>query len=368
MSSTRALAALLLCASATAAPQPPLPPEGNKFPLAPAGGDELLDATTIGGSLAVRAVQGGPGGAAIGGLEVDVQLVHRGAVVHSTQARLDEHGVVVLEDLPVGMGVTPIVRVTYAGVTYQQPGTLMDASNRHQTVEVVCYELSSDEPSWRVAMRHVMIDAIPGGLRVAEIVVVENPASTTWLGRSSPGARPVTTAFRLPPGASNVSLGKGFHDWCCTTFADGTLSSHLPLMPQRTELHFGYLVPARDGAVSLEVRAPAPVDHMMVVIPEELETASVEGLALGGTEPFGDRAVRYYRAAGLPAGAASRLVLSGLRGAAAATTEGKPASPARVIAAIGGALLVLTALAVLLLRPRPAPTPSGNAPLSPHAP
>jgi hypothetical protein len=265
-------------------PLPPATTTPEPTETAPAAPPSAPAAAT--GRVVVRGLQGTPDGPPIADAPVRLQLVHRGAVVQSRDGRSDERGVAVFEELPVDIGVLPVVQIEYAGVSYQQPGQMMDARLAEQTVDVTCFEVTTEQPPWSVATRHVMLDRVPGGVRVAEIVVIENPAPRTWLGIAGPVAegRPCTTQLPLPTGAAGVTLGGGFHDWCCTTLAAGRLFNHLPMMPATTELRFGYVVPAgADGRVELDLVAPAAVGNTMVVFPEDLEAESAQGLVFGGS-------------------------------------------------------------------------------------
>lgn len=342
---------------------------GNKFPLPVAstegaGADAMSRRT---GTLAIRAVQGTPGGPPIIDAAVEVQLYHRGMLVESIQTRLDAHGVVMLEDLPLAMDVQPIVLVTHADLVYQKVGAVMDRRNPEQSIEVTCYEVTDEEPLWKVRMRHVMVSSAPDGsdgLHVTEVMMVENPGDRTWAGTLRPSLdRPVTTAFILPDGAMGVSLGRGFHDWCCTTLDEqsGTsarygsrhaLLNHLPIMPGSTEMIFSYIVPARRGIADIDITAPAApggVDHLMVLVPDGLETSSVEGLHASGTDMMGEKAVRRFMAAGLGSGDRVALRVAGLSSSgdsAVATAEF-----AKAAAGIGVIALLIGAVWMIFIRP-----------------
>jgi hypothetical protein len=199
-------------------------------------------------------------------------------------------------------------------------------------------------------MWHVLIDRVPQGYAVTELLVVENPDVRTWVGAPGPGAdqRRVTIAFPLPPEATEVRLARGFHDWCCTTRGREVLLNHLPLMPQRTEYKFSYVVPAAPGArVEIGARAPAPVGQLMMILPADIPVASAQGLNFTGKQDAGSAHLAAYMASGLLPGDAAALTLAS---AEAPAGEGH-AVAARIAAAAGGGLLLLGAAAVLL-RPR----------------
>lgn len=329
---------------------PTTPAAGEKFPLPTTDRPNVggaLPRTT--GSLAIQAVQGTPGGPAIGAIDVEVQLLHRGTLVDTIKSQLDEHGVVVLDNIPISMGVQPVVRVQHADLTYQVAGGLMDASHPEQKLEVVCHEPTDQQPQWKISMHHVMIAMVPDGLKVTEVVVVENPDNKTWVGAPSVKNKRATTSFALPAGAKDVTLGAGFHDWCCTTVAGGNLINHLPLMPGQTEMVYGYIVPSQDGKATVDMFAPATVDHLMVLVPDSAKADSFGGLDLGGTQTMGNESVRYYMASNLSQGQRASITLTGLTSVAAASS-GSSSTVAKIIAVVGGGLILLLALAIMFAR------------------
>ncbi len=303
-----------------------------------------------GGSLAVRAVQGTPGAPRVGAAAATVQLYHRGVLVETIAAPLDEHGVALVEGLPLDMDIQPVAQVVFHDLTYQQIGAVMDAAHPRQSLEVVCYEPTEELPAWNVSMWHVLIDRLPQGYAVTELFVVENPGVRTWVGAPGPegAARRVTIAFPLPAEATDVRLARGFHDWCCTTRSRESLLNHLPLMPQRTEYKFSYVLPAQPGeSVEVGARAPAPVSQLMVVLPADIQVAAAQGLNFTGKQDAGSAHLAAYMASGLLPGDVASVTLA----SAAAPAGDGHAVAARVAAAVGGGLLLLVAAAVLL-RPR----------------
>ncbi len=251
------------------------------------------------GSLAIQAVQGTPGAPAIGVAEVEIDLLHQNAVVKAIRTELDEYGIVVLDDIPLNIRVRPVVRVKHAGVTYQEVGELMDLTRPQQTIKVICYEVTDEMPAWTIPIRQVMLSYVPSGIKVTEIVMVMNPAKRTWLGAQRPPGQPVTMKIALPAGAEQVVLGKGFHGWCCTSIEEGMLINHLPLMPHITELNLSYTLPVDTESVDLDITAQADTEQMVVMLPEQMHTHEVNGLALGGTKQIADTPVRYYTATNL---------------------------------------------------------------------
>ena len=114
--------------------------------------------------------------AAITDREIEVNFYNQGELVHQAKVMLDESGEALLEDLPIEIGLQPVVIVPHAGVTYQNSGKLMDKANPTQTMEIVCYEVTNDVPAWKIHLRQVMLSHAPDGLKVTEILLIDNPA------------------------------------------------------------------------------------------------------------------------------------------------------------------------------------------------
>ncbi len=316
------------------------------------------------GRLAIQALQGTPGGPEIRDAEVEVILYHQKIAVKTINTSLDEFGVVVIEDLPISQGVTPVVRIKHAGVTYQEAGTLMGPAQPIQKIEVTVYEVTDTPPPWSVAIRQVMLTRAPEGLKVTEVVVNENPTKETWLGTPQDQGDPVTTGVSIPETAEQLTLGTGFHDWCCTTLDGGELVNHLPLMPHITEMNFSYIVPSEEGSASLRFAAPAGVSQMVVIVPDDVVVDDFSGIELGGRSKIADTMVRYYTADKLEAGQAVTLTVSNLSSvspvAPAAEKPDRPPVPDQktagfgsMVMSVGGGLFMLAAVIVVFIVARP---------------
>ncbi|MHC4947615.1 MAG: hypothetical protein ACYTG1_05070 [Planctomycetota bacterium] len=346
---------LAASSSVAAPPGGPAHPEGPPS-ASPAPADAPAGAV---GDLAIQAHQGTPGGPPIADAEVEIQLLHQGLVIDSITSRLDEHGVVVVDAVPLTMEIVPVVRLVHAGVVYEQAGELMSAEQPHQAIDITCYETTDEEPPWSVDVRHVMIMPHGTGVRVTEIIVARNPADRSWLGVAGDVDRR-TAIFTLPDGAREVALQRGFPGGCCATLSAGRLISHAPLPPGETEIGFTYNVPAAaDGTVAVAFTAPADVTETMVVIPDGMTTTGVEGLADAQVGVVGEQQIRSYRSGPQPAGETVRLTFGPVSAAiappapAVAGNEAGSAGSAdvaRIVAALGGGLILLVAV-VIILRP-----------------
>lgn len=326
----------------------------------PAVPPELEAALTAGpkGTLAVRAIQGTKGGPTIGVADVEVELFHRNQSVRRMLARLDENGMVIVRDVPVGLPVRPVARLRHGANTYQDFGPQMDATHPSASMEVTVYEPTDDPPDWRIAQRVVMIAAIEDGVDVVEHAEVSCPGDRTWMGRPADDAgRRATVVFDLPPGARDVRLEYGFHGWCCTSFRDGRLTVQMPLMPGKSPFKFSYRADAPAGAGEVRVAAPAPSDRVTFLIPDDAVAVTPgPGLTAAGVRPVAGTRVRAYEGAAPPGvplalalhnmpSASTRAASAGVR--RAGWTEGS----APVLVMIGAGVVIVGGALYLFLRP-----------------
>ncbi|MFG0286301.1 MAG: hypothetical protein ACF8R7_17955 [Phycisphaerales bacterium JB039] len=344
-----ALVPLIACAAAAA--QELAPPAGAAPPAVGPADAALVDqilAESPKGRLAIHAVQGSAGGDPVGSVDVQVDLYHNNRPLKQLTATLDENGVVVLEDVPIILGVRPVVKVEYGGVTYLEVGAPMDAENPEAVVTVTVYETTDETPQWDVAMRHVIAEPTPEGAVVGETLVVQNPADRTWLG-GPPDAqdRRTTVRVHLPEGARDVQLTSGFHGWCCTTLEGNELAVQMPLMPGQTTFQYSYMVPPHDGHADLRITAPAPMRTAVFFVPmggdvEAIGMQEAEAPAMGGAAQM-----RMFQAQDIASGQEMGVVLTG--GAVAAAASGS-AAHARLLALIGAGLVVVAIIGVMAVR------------------
>jgi len=350
-----------LSGSAHAQDDPPLPESGNKFPL-----DNIAEVApeapplTTTGTLAVRAVQGTPDAPVVALAPLKVEIIGNGRLINTLDLQLDQFGVAIVGNLPLGAGPIQVIAVVdYAGITYARVSPQMDAEHPNARVDVLCYETTTEPPAWTISMRHVMIGDTANGVAVNELLVINNPADQTWVGVTQPDGQTVTTVFPLPPGAHTPGLDRGFAEWKQTRFEDGALVNALPLMPGETEFRFNYMLPVEDGQALLEILAPAPTEQVMMVFEDTIGVDSDAQLQDMGARAMGTTTVRSLMSGALAEGERLSLRLTGFAPTAAGTGT-KPTQSggnlARWIAIVGGGLVVLVALYILVARSRPAGT------------
>ena len=331
---------------------PDLPP--GHAPMGGGGGDPMMQ--PFSGSLVVKAFQGTEGGPKLGAAKIEVAFVNpSNEVAYKFETQLDEHGVAMIEGLEFATAVQPYVFVTYNGVEFEGTGRPLSAQSPDQVLRVPVYELAEQAPDWSIAMRHVMLRKVESGLLVRDMLVLDVPGDRAWRGEKLKKAQGEHTHASLvlpvPDTAVQVQLQSGF-DPCCTLIETGRIVATKPLMPGSRQLELTYIVPATDGLIELDVSPAAPVKHMMLFMADDGTTVQVTGLTQGPSMGEGDRKVRVYKAEHVDRGAATGLKMAAdwVTKSAAATTEDTGAT-AKVVAGIGGGVLLTGAAVVLLVKP-----------------
>lgn len=300
------------------------------------------------GAVAIKAVQGTQNGPAVAEEKFVLELYHQSRVIHKTEGKLDAHGVATVENLPVLVPCQPVVTVSRQGVDYRGMGTALDAHHPNQTIEVKVYETAEQAPAWSVRMRHVSAYPQPQGVRVVEMLAVDNPTDRAWIGLAGADGKRATVVLPIPGGAKDVQLGGGLHS-CCVKVEDGRLTSTIALNPGLTKMQVAYTLEAKNGAVNVAVTAPAAVGHMMLFVPDDGTQANPSGLEVAGVHDMGRGKMRAFKAANLAAGQQTGVTLTNLP-AEANTAAAKSSDAPKIIAAIGGALILAVGFGVLMLK------------------
>lgn len=306
------------------------------------------------GTLVVQAVQGTRKGPAVGADPVVVELVRAGEVVKKIETKLDEKGQVILEDLPVGQIVQPVVQVRHGGADYQAVGQVMHAGPPDQRVTVVVYEPTEEVQAWVIRARHVFVRRVPEGLYVKEMMIVESPTDRAWLGKKV-GDERATLTLPLSKNTGRVDFYAGFHQGG-TELRNGELINHMALPPGISKFQFGYVVPIGGGKATIEVAVPADTDQLILVLPDDGSKVTATGLTGGEAVEMGPQKMRLFKAEKVKAGTKVGAAVSGLRSGAAATAPPAPkpkdgtSSLPQTIAAVGGGAIVVGGLGLVCFK------------------
>ncbi|MHC4717291.1 MAG: hypothetical protein ACYS5V_09995 [Planctomycetota bacterium] len=352
---TTALIVLLLLAAACGAEDgtstaPIDPHAGHDHGMAMPPHPMSMPSTGV-GSIAIQVVQGTKDGPRIGAGTVKVELFGPDKRATVVQAHLDQHGVTMLERLPLHRPLQPRVTVEHGGVPYQAVGQIMNRANPRQKITVTVYETTDKPANWDVQMWHVMVHPSENGLHVTEMLAVKNHGDRAFFAPvAKAGARGWVT-LHLPPAAADIKMGGALQPKA-TTIADERLTWRGPFPPGLSQLRVGYRLPAPRGRATVTLTPPAAAKVLMVFVPHEFTQVQSDGLEAGEVYDVRGKPMRCYKATALSAGEQAALTISGLPRLidAQAAASGSPFVP-KLIAALGGGLALVLCMVVLLHKP-----------------
>ncbi len=298
------------------------------------------------GSIAIKAVQGTKGGPKIGADTVIVELYGRGGKLRTIETKLDADGVVMIEDLPLGAPFQPKVTVQHAGASYTKIGEIISPEHPARSVSVTVHETSDKDPQLQVAMWHLIVQpAEKGGMKVVETLAIRNLSDSAYLGTPDAEGRRISIALSLPKGVKKLDKIGGALDECCTSVVNGRLLSKAPLVPNMSQLVLEYTVPTPEGSAEVSLVAPAAAKQLMVFVPTDIKGFGSDSLKPGDTFTVRERPMQSYMVSDVSAGQTISFSIGGM---------GRPVAKAsiipKVLAALGGLILIVLCVVVLLIR------------------
>ena len=311
---------LLLSASASA-----VDPHGAATSMPASGVMPEMPPMIATGSIAVKAVQGTKDGPKIALDEVTVELYGHGGRMQTIEAKLDAHGVVMIENLPLAAPFRPRVIVKHGGTPYTKDGEVMDTENPAQDITVTVFETSDKNPRWEVAMWRLIVQpAEKGGMQITESLDVSNAADSAYLGPADAEGRRTSIALSLARGAKDLTMSGALHD-CCASVVDGRLLSKAPLSPGVSLLVLKYTAPRPDGTAEVNLVAPAATKQLIVFVPRGSEGFKSDTLQAGDVVRISDQPMQAYTVSNVSAGQKISFTIGAMP--AGIVTTSRPAAP-----------------------------------------
>ncbi|MCC7408203.1 MAG: hypothetical protein IT442_09035 [Phycisphaeraceae bacterium] len=349
--------------------------------IAPPLPDEM-DTSAV-GRVTVQIVQHTPDTTGVTSGTVTLELQHRGHVMHSLTAPIDEHGRAVFDSVPVGIPVVAVAQFEHQGVRFSAQSEPLSAENPNADIELTVCETTTQRPDLAISSRHVMVRVTPHGLMVQEMLSVDNPTDKAWApsepaqpaeGAATP-AEPqpgLTFSLPLPDQSANLRLGAGLTPEN-STIVGHELQLRSPLLPGDNRITIAYTLPLQEGQAVLPVLSTLPTRQVMIFIPDDGSDVQAQGLTAEGKMSAGPGEVRVWRGSDVPADQTLTLTVrpgqsttqpsdsSAAPSPAAAPPDDSPAAPhsqvpaappgsARTLALAGGAVLLLLGVIMALAR------------------
>ena len=214
---------------------------------------------------------------------------------------------------------------------------------------------TEQEPEWIIHMRHIMVQPTDKGLRVIDMLAVENPDAAAWIGKADAAGNRSTFKLKLPAGATDVQLDAGFDPK--SAVKDETVINSGALQPGASQYRLQYTVPLTNGKGEIVVVAPAPVSAMMIFFPDDGTAISGTGIEGPQTVNMGNGNTRYFKAEDINVGHEVKLSVGQAQAAEKKQSYAVPARApigaelAKIVAGVGALLIFLLGGALMCIRP-----------------
>lgn len=345
-----AIACLLFCAAASAfaADGPMELPPGH--PVLPHSSAATMPASAM-GTLQVNVKQRTANAPSPAGDKVTVHFYQGEKVIKHAEVEVDVRGIAIVTDIPLTREpVQAMVIVRHGQISYQAISGIMNSGMPSSEVEVPVYEATKEAPAWRIPMRHLIATQTPQGVRVVEMLAVDNPSDRTWTG-SDEHEEGATLVLRLPVGATGIQAGDGFSE-DSLHFHNGTLLNVSPMTPGLTTYQFAYFIPVEDGKVHIPVTSPVATQQLMVFVPDDGTQIKTNGLQVAKeSRKTEDGMMRMLSAAGLPGGQVASVTIIGAPDTVIASSPNESWSLPQILGVTTVSIVLVGGIAFMLLKP-----------------
>jgi mono/diheme cytochrome c family protein len=246
------------------------------------------------------------------------------------------------------------VTVMHNGLEFNSNFDQISRQNPDLSLPVTIFDTTTDSGAIRVDQLHIIIDFIPGYMRVGQLYSFSNMATAVYVGPTGSAANG-TVAISLPANAEDIfferALG-GMEQFVPVNEIISTGDGYaytLPLRPGQGSLNLlvQYVVPYQ-SSITLRHALAYETQSINMVLPADnsLRVGSEGNWREMEQAQFGQGAFRSY--SGTPRSAGSEFILS-LSGRPSVSADGQPMAAARdqtVELLLGGAALLLVIAAV----------------------
>jgi hypothetical protein len=165
-----------------------------------------------------------------------------GQLVPLQETTSDAQGKFRFERLPLGDGVRYCVGANQDEVHYPGPRIMLTKTEPRATVDLVVYDAIAEPSPLVIRQYEITIEPKLDALHVTESMVVENPSTTSYVGKAArEGAEPVTLQLAIPADFERTTFDQEFFGRRFSV-VDGKLTTGIPWTPGRRELKFTYVL------------------------------------------------------------------------------------------------------------------------------
>lgn len=265
------------------------------------------------GVISGRLVNKTPGGQPVEGVEVALAPEGSGEGQETGRTRTDRQGRFRFEGVPPGADLRYRVTVRYQGAEYTE-GSVSPGADGVTNLVIPVWDGTADASKIEVARHHLIIEALPDGLKVQEFMVVRNLGDRTFVGsRPVSGDRRATLQFTLPRGYGAVEYREGLMECCIVPTEEGFVDT-MDVKPGNREVTFAYHLKPSADRYALSRRLDYSTDEVDLLIAPDTVKVSSESLTDRG--PISGQGQQYLRWGGtrLQGGTVLAAELAGLPG------------------------------------------------------
>ena len=227
----------------------------------------------------------------------------------SVQAR--NNGTFRFTDVPEGKNFLYEPMVIYRGIRFYGRPVQITKTSPQATSTVTLYETTREDSVLQVPIHHILMRPGQGLIQVQEMLVVENHSDRAYIGPGKGDEIVRTLTFRLPPGATETSLGTGFMS-CCVQYEEGGFYDTMEILPGRKDFIFSYLIRKKDKQLTFTKTITINTQTLDVLISGKNVRLSGEGVK---EVPVNDPRFKRFKISPVRAGTELHLLITGLPGA-----------------------------------------------------
>ncbi len=208
-------------------------------------------------------------------------------------------GRVRFDNIPEGNGLEFYMTTEYEGAVYTE-GPLQPGPDGSYRQEMMVYAVGKEIDKVEVSNHHIIIERKDDGLHVNEILIVENAATTAYLGIGANHAENAGLRLGLPASIKGFEPGMGGEEG--TLIAQGReMMSLRPIPPGQRPLSFSYHIPL-SGRMDLSHRVYFPTRTFVVMIDDPRLKLESKVLTYAGSREQGGKKYEMYTGSNIETG------------------------------------------------------------------
>jgi hypothetical protein len=278
------------------------------------------------------------GSTAPAGTEVALQILDGEQPVDMKSAVIDDKGVCVFADLPVGATLSAQAQIQYGNMAFSSPPIVLVPSQNRFDLSLPVFEVSVDRSLIHAGTHHIILRRTGNRLAITEYLQLVNDSDKAVLSdRKDPQGKPVVMEIDLPAGFRELSFSSYFHPDAAVVTKSGFYDT-MAIPPGRHPAVYSYTLAARGSTMEIAKKITMPTTEVMIFA--QLDGASAAGLGPSqGKMTLKDGTAAEYYTVSIPADNIVRFQITGL-----------PASKLAWVLWISGGVVCVGILAVVLVR------------------